>query len=242
MIAAVALGSRASAESLDLEQRSMRALVGSGVVAFGLIAIIFGGYRSGFATATEISAFAVIYALIVGGLAFRELTWRGAAQVVMHSAVRAGMVLFIVAAAQSLAYTLTIQQIPHALAEMMVAVSGYGGSFLFLLLSIVILILMGSVLEGAAALIIFGPLLMPVAKQLGIDPLHYGIVLVIGMGIGLFAPPLGLGLYGSCLIGGVTLEETVRPILKYLAVLFLCLLLIAFIPAITTALPRAAGY
>ena len=113
---------------------------------------------------------------------------------------------------------------------------------MFLLLSIVILILMGSVLEGAAALIIFGPLLMPVAKQLGIDPLHYGIVLVIGMGIGLFAPPLGLGLYGSCLIGGVTIEETVKPIAKYLAVLFVCLLLIAFVPAITTALPRMAGY
>jgi TRAP-type C4-dicarboxylate transport system permease large subunit len=83
---------------------------------------------------------------------------------------------------------------------------------------------------------------MPVARQLGIDPLHYGIILVIGMGIGLFAPPLGLGLYGSCLIGGVTLEETVRPVLKYLGVLFICLLLIAFFPAITTTLPRAAGY
>jgi tripartite ATP-independent transporter DctM subunit len=242
MIAAVVLGSRASAASLELEERSMASLIGSFIVAFGLIVIIFGGYRSGFATATEISAFAVIYAIVVGGLAFRELTWRGAAQVIMHSAVRSGMVLFIVAAAQSLAYTLTIQQIPHALAEMMVALSAHGGSWLFLLLSVVILIFMGSVLEGAAALIIFGPLLMPVARQLGIDPLHYGIVLVIGMGIGLFAPPLGLGLYGSCLIGGVTLEETVRPVLKYLGVLFLCLLLIVFFPAITTALPRAAGY
>jgi tripartite ATP-independent transporter DctM subunit len=242
IVVAVVLGSRASAASLELEARSMSALVGSGVVAFGLIAIIFGGYRSGFATATEISAFAVVYALVVGGLAFRELTWRGTAQVIMHSAVRSGMVLFIVAAAQSLAYTLTLQQIPQALAEMMVQLSAAGGSFVFLLLSIVILIFMGSVLEGAAALIIFGPLLMPVARQLGIDPLHYGIVLVVAMGIGLFAPPLGLGLYGSCLIGNVTIEETVRPILKYLGVLFLCLLIIAFVPQITTWLPRMAGY
>ena len=124
MIAAVAFGGRASAASLELEERSMSALVGSGVVAFGLIAIIFGGYRSGFATATEISAFAVIYALVIGGLAFRELTWRGTAEVIMHSAIRSGMVLFIVAAAQSLAFTLTIQQIPHALAEMMVSAVG----------------------------------------------------------------------------------------------------------------------
>jgi TRAP-type C4-dicarboxylate transport system permease large subunit len=147
-----------------------------------------------------------------------------------------------VAAAQSLAYALTLQQIPHALAELMVRLSTGHGPWLFLLLSIFILIFMGSVLEGAAALIIFGPLLMPVARQLGVDPLHYGVVLVIGMGIGLFAPPLGLGLYSSCLIGGVKLEDTVRPILKYLGVLFVCLVLIAFVPMITTALPRALGY
>ncbi len=97
-------------------------------------------------------------------------------------------------------------------------------------------------LEGAAALIIFGPLLMPVARTLGIDPLHYGVVLVIGMGIGLFAPPLGLGLYSSCLIGGVRLEDTVKPILRYLGVLFVCLLVIAFVPIVTLALPRALGY
>jgi TRAP-type C4-dicarboxylate transport system permease large subunit len=101
---------------------------------------------------------------------------------------------------------------------------------------------MGSMLEGAAALIIFGPLLMPVARQLEVDPLHYGVILVVGMGIGLFAPPLGLGLYGACLIGDVKLEETVGPIMKYLGLLLLCLLLIAFVPQISTALPRAMGY
>ena len=147
------------------------------------------------------------------------------------AAVRSGMVLFIVAAAQSLAYVLTLQQIPHAIAELLVTLSAAHGSWLFLVLSILILIVMGSMLEGAAALIIFGPLLMPVARQLGVDPLHYGVILVVGMGIGLFAPPLGLGLYGACLIGGVKLEETVWPIMKYLGLLLLCLLLIAFVPA-----------
>ncbi len=80
---------------------------------------------------------------------------------------------------------------------------------------------MGSVLEGAAALIIFGPLLVPVAVKLGVDPLHFGVVLVIAMGIGLFAPPLGLGLYGACLIGNVPIEQTVKPIVGYLGLLFL---------------------
>jgi len=150
--------------------------------------------------------------------------------------------LFIVSAAQALAFVLTLQQVPHAVAEMLVSLSGSHGTWLFLLLSIAILIVMGSVLEGAAALIIFGPLLMPVAMQLGVDPLHFGVVLVFGMGIGLFAPPLGLGLYGACLIGKVPIEETVKPILGYLGLLFLCLLVIAFVPSISTWLPHAMGY
>ncbi len=221
---------------------STKGMWGSGIAAFGLIAMIFGGYRSGFATATEISAFAVVYAVLVGTLAFRETSWSGLGRVLRHAATRSGMVLFIVATAQSLAYVLTLQQIPHAIAELLVSISAAHGAWLFLLLSIAVLIVMGSVLEGAAALIIFGPLLMPVARQLGIEPLHYGVVLVIGMGIGLFAPPLGLGLYGSCLIGGVKLEETVWPILKYLGLLLACLVLIALVPEITMALPHLAGY
>src|SRR6202011_3141381 len=124
----------------------------------------------------------------------------------------------------------------------MLSLSGTHGTWLFLLLSIAILIVMGSVLEGAAALIIFGPLLVPVATQLGIAPLHFGVVLVIAMGLGLFAPPLGLGLYGACLIGNVPIEQTIKPILGYLGLLLLCLLVIAFVPAISTALPRALGY
>ena len=239
----ILLGSRNTTPvAIGPEAGSRGSLWGSGLAATGLIVLIFGGYRSGFATATEISAFAVVYAVLVGALAFRETTWRGLGMTLRHAAVRSGMVLFIVATAQSLAYVLTLQQIPHAIAELLVSLSAAHGAWLFLLLSIVILIVMGSVLEGAAALIIFGPLLMPVARQLGIDPLHYGVVLVIGMGIGLFAPPLGLGLYGSCLIGGVKLEETVWPIMKYLGLLLACLVLIALVPGMTTFLPRYAGY
>ena len=217
-------------------------MVTSGVAAVGLIVLIFGGYRSGFATATEISAFANVYALLIGAVAFRETSWRDVGAVMRHAAARSGMILFIVATAQALAYVLTLQQIPHAIAEVMVSVSSAHGAWLFMLLSIAILVVMGSVLEGAAALIIFGPLLMPVARQLGIDPLHYGIVLVIAMGVGLFAPPLGLGLYASCLVGGVRLEETVVPILKYLGLLLVCLVLIALVPGISTYLPRHMGY
>jgi tripartite ATP-independent transporter DctM subunit len=212
------------------------------IVTLGLLVIIFAGFRFGVATATEISAFAALYALVVGGAAFRELGPRAAARSFINAATRSGLVLFIVAAAQALAFVLTLQQVPHALAEEMVTLSQNAGSWLFLLLSILILIVMGSILEGAAALIIFGPLLIPVAGQIGINELHFGVVLVIAMGIGLFAPPLGLGLYGACLIGGVPIETTVRPILGYLGLLLLCLLVIAFVPGLTLWLPHRLGY
>jgi tripartite ATP-independent transporter DctM subunit len=221
---------------------SARQLWGGAAVTVGLIVIIFGGFKSGFATATEISAFAAVYALAVGALAFRELSRRAAAASFVHAATRSGLVMFIVAAAQSLAFVLTLQQVPHALAAALIDLSRNSGTWLFMLLSIAILIVMGSVLEGAAALIIFGPLLVPVAAQLGIAPLHFGVVLVIAMGIGLFAPPLGLGLYGACLIGNVPIEDTVKPMLGYLGLLFVCLLVIAFVPAISLWLPTAAGY
>jgi len=233
----------------DATERDMAAvpvpmgkLWGGAAVSFGLIAMIFFGFKSGFATATEISAFAALYAIIAGSVVFRELGWHEGATCFVQAARRSGLVLFIVAAAQALAFTLTLQQIPHEVAQAMIALSHVGGIWLFMVMSIGILILMGSVLEGAAALIIFGPLLVPVAALLGIAPLHFGVVLVISMGIGLFAPPLGLGLYGACLIGNVPIEVTVRPILGYLGVLFLCLLAIAFFPAISTALPTAFGY
>jgi tripartite ATP-independent transporter DctM subunit len=215
---------------------------GGASLGIGLIFIIFGGFKSGLATATEISAFAVVYALAAGAGVLRELGARAALGCFVHAASRSGLVLFIVAAAQSLAFVLTLQQVPHLLAEQMLALSQGQGAWVFVLLSIAILVVMGSVLEGAAALIIFGPLLVPVAARLGVAPLHYGVVLVIAMGIGLFAPPLGLGLYGACLIGGVPIEVTVKPMLLYLGLLLLCLVLIALVPAITMWLPALLGY
>jgi tripartite ATP-independent transporter DctM subunit len=242
IVLSIILGKRPEPADEAEERPAIAGLWSGAIASFGLIFMIFFGFKSGFATATEISAFAVVYALVVGGIVFRELSFKAAAHSFVQSATRSGLVLFIVAAAQSLAFVLTLQQVPHAVGDLMLSLSGSHGVWLFMLLSIAVLIVMGSVLEGAAALIIFGPLLMPVAVKLGIDPLHFGVGLVVAMGIGLFAPPLGLGLYGACLIGNVPIERTIKPIMGYLGLLLLCLLVIAFVPAISTALPRAFGY
>ena len=240
--AVILLGGARAPEEARPGGASLAQLWRGAIVTLGLLVIIFAGFRFGVATATEISAFAALYALVVGGLAFRELGPRAAARSFINAATRSGLVLFIVAAAQSLAFVLTLQRLPDALAQAMIALSHNAGAWPFLLLSILILIVMGSILEGAAALIIFGPLLIPVAAQIGINGLHFGVVLVIAMGIGLFAPPLGLGLYGACLIGGVPIETTVRPMLGYLGLLFVCLMVIAFVPGLTLWLPHRLGY
>jgi tripartite ATP-independent transporter DctM subunit len=242
LIAVSVIFGRKAAVDASEQRTAISGLWTGAIASFGLIFMIFAGFKSGFATATEISAFAALYAIVIGAVVFRELGLKSAAQSFVHAATRSGLVLFIVAAAQSLAFILTLQQVPHMVGDMMLALSKTNGVWLFMLLSIAVLIVMGSVLEGAAALIIFGPLLLPVAVKLGIDPLHFGVVLVIAMGIGLFAPPLGLGLYGACLIGNVPIEQTVKPIMGYLGLLFLCLLVIAFVPEISTYLPRAFGY
>jgi tripartite ATP-independent transporter DctM subunit len=242
IVLSIVLGKRPEPVEEVQARPAVSGLWSGAIASFGLIFLIFFGFKTGFATATEISAFAVVYAIVVGSIVFRELSLRTAAHSFVQAATRSGLVLFIVAAAQSLAFVLTLQQVPHAVGDLMLSLSGSQGVWLFMLLSILVLIVMGSVLEGAAALIIFGPLLMPVAVKLGIDPLHFGVVLVIAMGIGLFAPPLGLGLYGACLIGNVPIEQTIKPIMGYLGLLFVCLLVIAFVPSISTALPRAFGY
>ena len=162
----IIFGRKAAADAAELRTEISGLWTGA-IASFGLIFMIFAGFKSGFATATEISAFAALYAIVIGAVVFRELGLKSAAQSFVHAATRSGLVLFIVAAAQSLAFILTLQQVPHVVGDMMLALSKTNGVWLFMLLSIAVLIVMGSVLEGAAALIIFGPLLLPVAVKLG---------------------------------------------------------------------------
>jgi TRAP-type C4-dicarboxylate transport system permease large subunit len=112
---------------------------------------------------------------------------------------------------------------------------------MFVVVSALLMIVFGAVLEGAPALIIFGPLLTPIAQQLGVHPLHFGTVMVIAMGLGLFAPPIGLGLFATCAITGTHMKDVARPMLKYLVVLFLVLMLLVFVPAFSLWLPGHFG-
>lgn len=227
-------------KAFDVKRPTFR-LLGGALVALIMVAMIGKGVTSGIATSTEVSAFAVIYALVVGWLAFQELTVKSVAKIFVRSASMAGGILFIMAAASSMSFALTIQQIPQYLSQFMIAFAHSYGSTMFVMLSVLIMIVFGAILEGAPALIIFGPLLTPIASQLGVHPLHFGTVMVIAMGLGLFTPPVGLGLFATCAITGTQVKDVAGPMMKYLAVLFVTLVVLVLVPAFSLWLPTRMG-
>jgi tripartite ATP-independent transporter DctM subunit len=238
---AVILGKKIDPNEAFEHRTPLMRLLGGALVALVMVVMIGKGVTSGIATSTEVSAFAVIYALVVGGLAFREMNLSDIAKLFMRSASMAGGILFIVAAASSVSYALTIEQIPQFVSGTMIAFAHQYGSGMFLLLSVLVMVIFGAVLEGAPALIIFGPLLTPIAQQLGVNPLHFGTVMVIAMGLGLFAPPIGLGLFATCAITGTQVRDVARPMLKYLAVLLLTLIVLVLVPSFSLWLPNRFG-
>jgi tripartite ATP-independent transporter DctM subunit len=213
-------------------------LLGGAVIALVMVGMIGKGVTSGVATSTEVSAFAVVYALLAGALAFRELTARAIVALFVRAAAMAGGILFIVAAASSVAFVLTVQQLPVFLSDTMTHLAHNYGSTAFILVSALLMVVFGAILEGAPALIIFGPLLTPIAQQVGVNPLHFGTVVVIAMGLGLFSPPFGLGLFATCAMTGTRVEQVAGPMVKYLILLVIMLIVLIFVPAISLWVPR----
>ncbi len=190
--------------------------------------VIRGAVIGGFATATEVSTIGVAYTVVVGALVYRQFDWRRIYPMLVATASLSSAILFIVGGATAMAWALTQSGFSTALAAMMARVPG--GQWSFLAISIVVFMVLGSVLEGIPAMVLFGPLLFPIAKQLGINELHYAVVVILAMGIGLFAPPFGLGYYAACIIGQVPPERGLRRIWPYLGALAAGLVIVAAIP------------
>ena len=186
----------------------------------------------GVATATEVSTIGVAYTVLVGALVYRQFDLRRVYPMLVDTAALSGAILLIVGGATAMAWALTQSGFSTALAA---AMSGLpGGRWSFLAISIVVFMVLGSVLEGIPAMVLFGPLLFPVALKLGVSNLHYAVVVILAMGIGLFAPPFGLGYYAACIIGRVSPEVGLRRIWPYLGALLVGLLVIAAIPWFST--------
>jgi tripartite ATP-independent transporter DctM subunit len=199
--------------------------------ALALPFVIRAAVVEGVATATEVSTIGIVYALLVGLLVYRKFDWQRLRPMLVETASLSGAILLIIGTATGMAWGLTQSGFSRALATAMTGLPG--GAATFMAVSVVAFIILGSVLEGIPAIVLFGPLLFPIARAVGIHEVHYAMVVILAMGIGLFAPPFGVGYYAACAIGRVDPAEGIRPIWGYLLALLVGLIIVAVFPWIS---------
>jgi tripartite ATP-independent transporter DctM subunit len=198
------------------------------------VVILIGGIATGVATPTEVGSVAVVYGLVLSVVLYRELGLRELMATVVGTASTTGMILFLVSAASAFSWSLVVAGVPTTIVKVLQSVGD--DRFLFIAGSIIVLIVLGSVFEGLAAILILGPILVPLAIQAGLNPIQYSIIFLLALGIGVFAPPIGVGLFTSSAIFGVRMESAVRPALLYLGVVLAGVIVVAAVPWFTTAL------
>ncbi|MBP2558465.1 tripartite ATP-independent transporter DctM subunit [Neorhizobium galegae] len=200
-----------------------------------LIAIIFGGVRSGVFTATESSCIAVLYAFLVAMLVYRELNWDGFIEAVMGAVRTTAMVLLVIGTAASFGWLMAFLQVQTLIIAAIGAISD--NPIIVLLMINVILLVLGTFMDMAPMVIISTPILLPVVKAFGIDPVHFGVIMILNAGIGLNTPPVGTVLFVSCAVGGITIREAMRTIWPFFGASIAVLLLVTYIPALSLWLP-----
>ncbi len=213
--------------------------VGAALVPLGMPVIIFGGILGGIVTPTEAGMLAVIYAVVVGVGIYREIRLRDLYRILLDTAVTSGVICILVGVASVFAWVMAAEKIPHAILSGMLSLSA--SPIVFLALSALIFMVIGAFLEGLPAIVVLLPAMYPVSAQLGIHPIHYINVIIAAVGIGLFLPPIGLGLFIACSIAKITVTSAARALGPFLIVLLIGLLVLILIPSLTLFLPRVAG-
>jgi tripartite ATP-independent transporter DctM subunit len=222
-------------EDLSHVRRAGASEIGrSFVVALPALALPFvirAAVVEGIATATEVSTIGIVYSFVVGLLIYRQFNWQRLMPMLIETASLSGAILLIIGTATGMAWGLTQSGFSRALAAAMTGLPG--GSASFIAVSIVAFTILGSVLEGIPAIVLFGPLLFPIARAVGVHEVHYAMIIILAMGIGLFAPPFGVGYYAACAIGRVDPAEGIGPIWGYLLALMIGLIIVAIFPWIS---------
>ena len=198
------------------------------IPGLALPVLIRAAVLGGVATATEVSTVGILYTVVVGVAIYREFDWRRIYPILRETSALTGALMFIIATATSMGWALTQSGFAQDLADALgKSPGGVGG---FLALSIIAFVVLGSVLEGVPAIVLFGPLLFPVAKAFGVNEVHYAIVVVLAMGIGLFSPPLGVGYYAACAIGKTEPDSAMRRVVPYLLGVLVATIVVAAVP------------
>ena len=201
--------------------------------------IIVGGVLSGVFTVTESGAFGAMYAFVVTLLVYRSITWESFKIAVVQSVRTTSMVMILIACAGAFAYMLTFYRVPSKTVDLLQGITE--NPILILLMINAVLLLLGMIMDMAALILICTPIFLPVANSLGMDPLQFGVMLLVNLGLGLCTPPVGTCLFVGCAVGKLPIEKAVRTIWPFYMAIFVALMMITFVPAISLTLPRLLG-
>ena len=208
------------------------------IQALSLIVVVIGGIIAGVFTATEGSAIAVVYALILG-IFYRNITWKSFWKIVVDSAKMSGMIMFLIGGSNIMGWVMAFTQIPQAISAALLGLTN--NPIIILLIMNVILLIAGTFMDVTPAILIFTPLFLPIVKTFGMDPIQFGLILVYNLCIGNITPPVGNTLFVSIKIGNTTLARVMPYMLMYYVAILIGLLLVTYVPAVSLALPAAAG-
>lgn len=200
-----------------------------------LVAIIFGGVRSGIFTASESSNIAVVYALIVTFFVYRSLSWHDFVEATFAAVRTTAMVLLVIGCAASFGWLLAYTKVPASMVALLQGVSD--NPIVILLLLNVVLLILGTFMDMSPLIVITTPIFLPVATAFGVDPVHFGVILILNLGIGLCTPPVGAVLFVGCAVGRIPIWDAVRSIWPFYGAAFATLLLVTYIPALSLWLP-----
>ncbi len=225
------------------ERVTFRELVRScldSILAILTVVIIVGGIVGGIFTATEASVVAAFYSFIVGFFIYKELKVKDLPVIFVKSAITTGVVVFTVAAASGFGWILTAENIPSEIAAIVISLSD--SKWVIMLLLNGLFLIMGTFLDPSAIIIILVPIVWPIVMKIGIEPIHFGVAMIVNMAIGQCTPPVGIALFVATGISGITLNDVLKCYWKYLAAMVLVLLLVIFVPSFSTWLPSMMGY
>jgi tripartite ATP-independent transporter DctM subunit len=197
--------------------------------------IIVGGVLSGVFTVTESGAFGAIYALLLTAFAYRTLDWNSFVVSVTSALRTTAMVMILIGFASSFAYLLALYQVPARLSEFLLGISEE--KIVILLMINLMLLMLGMIMDMAALILICTPIFLPIARELGMDPVQFGIMMLVNLGLGLCTPPVGTCLFVGCAVGKIRIEEALKSIWPFYLALFVALMLITYVPAFSLFLP-----
>ncbi|PRY24237.1 tripartite ATP-independent transporter DctM subunit [Aliiruegeria haliotis] len=201
--------------------------------------IIVGGVLSGIFTVTESGAFGAIYAVVLTAFFYRTLGWKEFTTALTSAVRTTAMVMILIGFAGAFAYLLVIYQVPDKLSNLLVSISS--NKIMILLMINMMLLVLGMIMDMAALILICTPIFLPIAKDLGMDPIQFGIMMLVNLGLGLCTPPVGTCLFTGCAVGKIRIEDTLKSILPFYLAILVALILVTYVPAISMTLPSVLG-